>query len=183
MTKKIILAGGCFWTVEAVFRRITGVSKVLSGYAGGNSAVSPSYESVSTGSTGHSEAVLIEYDNSQTSLHDILEIFWESHDPTTLNRQGPDIGTQYRSAIYYLDSSELQTIVKSINHHQEKIKDPIVTEVMKIDDNHFFKADGFHQNYYAKNLNGIYSKSIIQPKIEKIEKTFGIRKSTLLANN
>ncbi|MGL4759251.1 MAG: peptide-methionine (S)-S-oxide reductase MsrA [Patescibacteria group bacterium] len=182
MTKKIILAGGCYWCVEAIFRRITGVTRVVSGYAGGPNDTAPSYESVSTGKTGHAEAVLIEFDENLTNLETILGVFWEAHDPTTLDRQGPDIGTQYRSGIYYFNDNDLAKIRQSKILAQKLYPNPIVTEIKKLEDeSHFFKADNYHQNYYDRNKDSIYCVAIVKPKIAKIEKRFGIRKSRLLA--
>jgi peptide-methionine (S)-S-oxide reductase len=182
MIKKIILGGGCFWTTEAVFRRVTGVTKVVSGYAGG-AAITPSYEAVSTGRTGHAECVLVEFNDSQTDLKTILAVFFDSHDPTTLDRQGPDIGTQYRSAIYYTLDDDLSIIRQSLIEHERQYSNPIVTEVKMIDMTGFYKADTFHQDYYSKNREVVYSKAIIRPMLAKIEKDFGQRKSTLLGGS
>jgi peptide-methionine (S)-S-oxide reductase len=182
MIKKIILAGGCFWITEAVFRRVTGVTKVVSGYAGG-AAITPSYEAVSTGRTGHAECVLVEFNDIQTNLKTILDIFFDSHDPTTLDRQGPDIGTQYRSAIYYLSEDDLSVIRQAIIEHERKHPNPIITEVKLVDMTGFYKADMFHQDYYSKNKEVVYSKAIIRPILVKIEKLYGERKSTLLGGS
>ncbi len=182
MNKKIILGGGCFWITEAIFRRVTGIINVFSGYAGGD-AITPSYEAVSTGRTGHTECVYIEYSNTQTDLKTILDIFFDTIDPTLIDRQGPDIGTQYRSAIYYYDDEDLSFIRKSIMEHQRKYKDPIVTEVAKLAVKGFYIADNFHQDYYSKNKNAVYCNAIIKPLINKIEKTYGQRKSTLLGGS
>jgi methionine-S-sulfoxide reductase len=180
MTKKIVLASGLFWTTEAIFRRFTGIVRTSCGYAGGTSD-DPSFEAVSTGRTGHAECVMIEYNPAQTNLGVILEAFWLSHDPTTLDRQGADIGTQYRSGIFYFDSTDLETIVKSVNNAQHMFKDPIVTEIKHIEETEYYRADEHHQDYYSKNKDKVYSIAIIKPKIEKIEKVFGIRKTSMLS--
>jgi methionine-S-sulfoxide reductase len=179
MIKKIVLAGGCFWTTEAVYRRIDGIVKVVSGYAGGTSN-NPSFEAVAMGSTGHAECVLVEYEDKKINLNKILEVFWASHDPTTLDRQGPDIGTQYRSGIFYIDMLDLPVIKNSIMMQQKLVKEQIVTETMHIKDTEFYIADIHHQDYYSKNKDVVYSRAIIRPKIEKIEKMFGTRKSNIL---
>jgi peptide-methionine (S)-S-oxide reductase len=180
MTKKIVLAGGLFWTTEAIFRRFSGIVRTSCGYAGGTSD-DPSYEAVSTGRTGHAECVMIEYNPAQTNLELILEAFWLSIDPTTLDRQGADIGSQYRSGIFYIDPMDLPTIVKSVNDAQLKFKDPIVTEIKHIEEAHYYRADEHHQDYYSKNKEKVYCLAIIKPKIEKIEKVFGIRKTNMLS--
>ena len=179
MIKKIILAGGCFWCIEGSYRRISGVTKAISGYCGGTST-SPSYEAVSTGKTGHAESVYLEYNSDQAVLEEILDVFWLIHNPTTFDRQGADIGTQYRSAIFYFDDEDLPIITRSINAQQRNYKEEIVTEVVKTEIEKFYLADAGHQDFYNKNMDAVYCKAIIKPKIEKIEKIFGKRKSNIL---
>lgn len=179
MIKKIVLGSGCFWATEAVYRHVNGVTKVISGYAGGDNA-HPSYESVSTGRTGHTECCWIEYKSDNISLEEILTIFWEAHDPTTYDRQGPDIGSQYRSSIFYFDPSDKKIIDYSTSEQQKKLKEPIVTEVFKIEESDFYRADQYHQDYYSNHRDAIYCKAIVQPKVAKIEKMFGIKRSNLL---
>ena len=179
MIKKIILAGGCFWCIEGSYRRISGVTKAISGYCGGTST-SPSYEAVSTGKTGHAESVYLEYNSDQVGLQEILDVFWLIHDPTTFDRQGPDIGTQYRSAIFYFEDQDLAIIEIAIKNQQKNYKDVIVTEVGKTQINKFYPADIGHQDFYNKNTESVYCQAIIKPKIDKIEKTLGKRKSNIL---
>jgi peptide-methionine (S)-S-oxide reductase len=164
-------AAGCFWCVEAVFQNVKGVQSVVSGYSGGTVA-NPSYKEVCTGSTGHAEACQITYDPAQVSYPELLEVFWKTHDPTTLNRQGNDAGTQYRSAIFY--HSEEQ---KELAEHYKKELDsagafdnPIVTEISPYQN--FYKAEDYHQNYYNDNSMQPYCMFVIRPKVEKFKKVF-----------
>lgn len=163
----IVLGGGCFWCLEAVYQRVQGVLKVESGYAGG-STDNPSYESVSSGTTGHAEVVRITFDQSIISLEQVLDIFWEIHDPTTLNRQGNDEGTQYRSIIFYTNLSEQHTIQESIEKLKTRTQyvDPIVTEVMPLDA--FYRAEDYHQDYYNQHRNQPYCRIVIDPKVRKL---------------
>ena len=162
------LGGGCFWCLEAVYTRLEGVNSVVSGYAGGN-VENPTYEQVCTGETFHAEVVKINFDSKETSFETLLEWFWRCHDPTTLNRQGGDIGTQYRSVIYY--ENEVQ---KSIAHKSKKDTDssgifenPIVTEINALEV--FYPAEDYHHDYYKKNHDAGYCTYIIRPKLEKLK--------------
>ena len=170
----ITLAGGCYWCVEAVYENLLGVQSAISGYAGGKNA-NPTYEDVSTGRSGYAEVVKITYDKNVTNLDEIFKVFFTVHDPTTLNRQGADVGTQYRSAIFYKNEAQkksAQTIINAMK--KAKIYDsPIVTTVEPL--NKFYKADDYHQNYYANNKNQPYCQMVIQPKMEKFEKLFKSR--------
>lgn len=165
------LAGGCFWCTEAVFSIVKGVEKVEPGYTGG-SVPNPTYEQVSTGTTGHAEAAQITFDPSVISFREILEIFFATHDPTTLNRQGPDVGTQYRSAIFYQDEEQKNTAEKVIAElEQEGIWDaPIVTQVEPL--RVFYRAETYHKDYYKKHPNQPYCQQVITPKLIKLQKRF-----------
>lgn len=167
----ITLGAGCFWCVEAVFQRLNGVLTVESGYMGG-SVKNPSYREVCTGSTGHAEVARITYDKTKVTLDEILEVFWKTHDPTTLNYQGNDHGTQYRSAVFYY-SEDQKTIAekykKEINA-SGAYPNPIVTEISPAKE--FYKAEDYHQNYYNQNGQEGYCRYVIQPKVEKFEKIF-----------
>ncbi len=165
------LAGGCFWCLEAVYVELKGVEKVVSGYSGGKVA-KPTYEQVSSGSTGHAEVVQITFDPQVITYKDLLEVFFTIHDPTSLNRQGADVGTQYRSAIFY-NSPEQKSVAEKViaDINAAKIwKAPIVTEVTKLDA--FYKAEDYHQNYYALNPNQAYCRMVIEPKVLKFRKQF-----------
>jgi peptide methionine sulfoxide reductase msrA/msrB len=167
----ITLGGGCYWCVEAVYQMLDGVLTVESGFSGGMEK-DPSYREVCGGRTGHAEVVQITFDNTKTSLDEIFKVFFTVHDPTTLNRQGADVGTQYRSAIFYRNAAQ-ETAAKSIIETLNKGKvysNPIVTEVAPF--NAFYKADADHQNYYNDNKEQPYCRMVIQPKIEKFEKVF-----------
>lgn len=166
------LGGGCFWCVEAVFQQLKGVQSVVSGYAGGQRE-NPTYEQVCSGATGHAEVVQITYDPSLVSYPEILEVFWTVHDPTTLNRQGADVGTQYRSVIFYHNESQ------KAQAEEYKLKldksgafdNPIVTEISPMP--RFYKAEGYHQNYFNENSNQPYCSYVIRPKLEKFRIVFG----------
>jgi peptide-methionine (S)-S-oxide reductase len=166
--EKAVFAGGCFWCLEAFFERVHGVKQVVSGYSGGNVA-KPSYEVVCTGLTGHAEAVTIEYDANVVTYDDLLDIFWICHDPTTLNRQGPDEGTQYRSAIFYVNEDQKKLAEKS---YQKVVaaglyRDPIVTQLVPLEK--FWPAEKYHQDYYRRNANkNPYCQTVIAPKIEEL---------------
>ena len=162
-----ILGGGCFWCVEAVFERVEGVKDVISGYAGGHKT-NPTYKDVTGGQTGHAEVCEIMFDPDKISYDEILNIFWEAHDPTTLNRQGNDRGTQYRSAIYYQGDKQKLSVEKSINKAEKLFDDPITTAVKELD--RFYKAEGYHQDYFDNNPNAPYCTFIIAPKINKLRK-------------
>lgn len=161
----IVLGGGCFWCTEAVFSLVPGVLNVSPGYAGGV-VPNPNYKQICSGKTGHAEVIRIVYDKGQTSLEKILEHFFSIHDPTTLNKQGNDIGTQYRSLILYSDEKEKTIIEDFIKKVQNKFESKIVTEVKKLEE--FFYAEEYHKNYYNKNSTQPYCMLIIKPKIEKI---------------
>ena len=161
------LGGGCFWCLEAVYTRLEGVNSVVSGYTGGN-VENPTYEQVCTGETSHAEVVKINFDSKETSFETLLEWFWRCHDPTTLNRQGGDIGTQYRSVIYFKNEDQ-----KSIAHKSKIDADssglfdnPIVTEIDELDV--FYPAEEYHHAYYKKNPDAGYCTYIIRPKLEKL---------------
>ena len=160
------LAGGCFWCLEAVFEQLGGVDKVQSGYAGG-SVPEPSYRQVCTGTTGHAEVTQIEFDPAKISYEKLLEVFWQAHDPTTLDRQGADEGTQYRSIILYHDEKQKQAAEKSRLAAQKDFHDPIVTEIVPF--KKFYKAEDYHQGYYDANSNASYCRVVIAPKLEKLE--------------
>lgn len=156
---------GCFWCVEAVFERIDGVTSVVAGYAGGSKA-NPTYEEVCTGTTGHAEAAQITFDPSKTSYERLLDVFWESHDPTTLNRQGADVGTQYRSVVFYHSERQKRAAETSKAAAQKKFDDPIVTQIepLKV----FYPAENYHQDYYKNNRNAPYCTFVIKPKLKKL---------------
>jgi len=167
----ITLGGGCYWCVEAVYENLVGVKSVVSGFSGGKTA-NPSYEEVSSGRTGHAESVQITYDKTITNLDEIFKVFFTVHDPTTLNRQGADEGTQYRSVIFY-KNEEQKLAAQSIIAALKKAKvynDPIVTTLEPF--TKFYKAEDYHQNYYQNNKNQPYCQMVIQPKIAKFEKIF-----------
>jgi peptide-methionine (S)-S-oxide reductase len=166
--EKITCGGGCFWCIEAVFQRLKGVHAVASGYAGGQ-VTNPSYKQVCSGNTGHAEVVQIEFNPAVISFEKLLEVFWAAHDPTTLNRQGADVGTQYRSVIFFENESQKAAAEKSKAEAQKDFKDPIVTEIVPTAT--FYKAEDYHQNYY--NLNGSrngYCHMVITPKLQKLLK-------------
>ena len=162
--KEIILGGGCFWCIEAVMRRVKGVKEAISGYAGGERP-NPTYEQVCSGATGHAEVVKVVYDENEITLDELLDIFFAIHDPTTLNRQGADVGTQYRSVIYYENEEEKKAIEAAIERVQKEYKDPIVTEVSPKPE--FYEAEGYHQNYYDENPMQGYCQVVIKPKVQK----------------
>lgn len=166
-SETIYLGGGCFWCLEAVFQRIIGVKSVRSGYSGGNT-LNPTYEEVSSGTTNHAEVVEIIFDPNQISLEEILKIFFEIHDPTTLNRQGADVGTQYRSIILVTSPSQMMESLKMITYLNSsgKYSDPLVTEVVKF--NKFYEAEDYHQNFYNNNPNYPYCRIVIDPKLKKL---------------
>ncbi|MGZ9235158.1 MAG: peptide-methionine (S)-S-oxide reductase MsrA [Anaerolineales bacterium] len=165
------LAGGCFWCLEAVYDEIKGVHSVESGYAGGHED-NPSYRAVCSGTTGHAEVVQIRFDPSVVSYRDLLNVFFTIHDPTTLNRQGADVGTQYRSAVFYHDDEQKKTaeeVIKGLT--AQKLWDhPIVTEVTKLDK--FYMAEDYHQEYFAKNPYQPYCQVVVAPKVSKFRKHF-----------
>lgn len=169
--EQIVFAGGCFWCTEAVFQRIEGVETVVSGYTGG-SIKNPAYREICTGRTGHAEGILITYNPSVVPVDTLLEIFFATHDPTTLNRQGNDRGTQYRSEIFYTLEAQKESAMSFMKCLEDKsvFENPIVTQITPLDV--FYTAEEDHQNYYNENTNQGYCSSIITPKIEKIKKYY-----------
>jgi peptide-methionine (S)-S-oxide reductase len=165
------LGGGCFWCLEAVFEQLRGVQKVESGYAGG-SVADPSYQEVCTGTTGHAEVVQVTFDSAVVSYREVLEVFFGTHDPTTLNRQGPDVGTQYRSAIFYHSLEQQQTAVQLIAelNAANLWGRPIVTQVVPFEA--FYKAEGYHQGYFRGNPGQPYCAAVVAPKVAKFRKQF-----------
>lgn len=165
----IVLGGGCFWCLEASYQLVSGVINIVNGYAGGHET-SPTYESVSSDTSGHAEVVEIQFDESIISLQKILAIFWIIHDPTSLNRQGSDIGTHYRSAIFYTDENQIDIIKESVQKAQTQVRDSIVTQVGKLDA--FYPAESYHQNYFVNHPEQAYCQIVINPKIAKLRHTF-----------
>jgi peptide-methionine (S)-S-oxide reductase len=168
------LGGGCFWCLEAVYEQLQGVSKVVSGYAGG-SVPDPSYEHVCAGTTGHAEVVQVSFDANDISFGEVLEVFFSIHDPTTLNRQGGDSGTQYRSAIFF-DSAEQETVARAtiVRLTAEKIyADPFVTEIVPLEV--FYPAEDYHQGYFRNNPGAGYCTVVVAPKVAKFRKKFAHR--------
>ena len=165
--ESITLGGGCFWCVEAVYQRIEGITKVTSGYMGGT-VPNPTYKQICTGQTGHAEVVKVEFDPAKLSLEKVLAVFWKAHDPTTLNRQGADVGTQYRSAIFYHNDADKAVAEKSMlaAGKSGEFKSPIVTEITQAGT--FYKAEEYHQNYFNLNANAPYCRAVIWPKLNKL---------------
>jgi peptide-methionine (S)-S-oxide reductase len=173
MNKEVAtLAGGCFWCTEAIFQRLRGVLSVAPGYAGGT-VENPSYKEVCTGATGHAEAIQIEFDTEQIPFEKILDIFWHTHNPTTLNRQGNDIGTQYRSAIFYHSAEQKEIAEQSKKAFEQEgiYKDPIVTEITPF--TNFYVAEDYHQNYFETHQNALYCHAVISPKVHKLMEKYG----------
>lgn len=164
-----VLAGGCFWCLDAVYRRLQGVERVVSGYTGGDTT-DPTYDEVSMGTTGHAEAVQVTFDETVIPAEAILDLFFLIHDPTTLNRQGNDVGTQYRSAMYYTNDTQKQEFSDALERAKEHWGDKIVTEVTELDT--FYSAEDYHQDYFNKNPAAGYCSVIIAPKISKARATF-----------
>jgi peptide-methionine (S)-S-oxide reductase len=165
------LAGGCFWCLEAVFTRLRGVDRVESGYAGGH-VDNPSYRAVCAGNTGHAEVVQVDFDPQQITYRDLLEVFFATHDPTTLNRQGHDVGTQYRSAIFYHNDAQKQQAERVISElsEQKVFDDPIVTEVAPL--TKFYPAEDYHRDYYDRNPEQPYCQVVISPKVSKLRQKY-----------
>ena len=163
------LGGGCFWCVEAVFQRVEGVIQVKPGYAGGH-IKNPTYKEICTGNTGHAEVAQLTFDNKIITYEQILNVFWQAHDPTTLNRQGNDKGTQYRSAIFYHDEKQKEIAMISLKNADKSNywPDPIVTEITEI--NSYSDAEDYHNNYYNDNKNQPYCMFVIKPKLDKLDK-------------
>ena len=160
-----ILGGGCFWCTEAVFEKVEGVKSVVSGYAGGKKQ-NPTYEDICTGLSGHAEVIKITYDPEITNYEKLLNIFGEAHDPTTLNRQGADVGTQYRSTIMFLNKSQEESAKKWKSKLTKKLVDPVVTEIVPAPT--FYEAEAYHQDYYELNPNKGYCNFVIKPKLKKL---------------
>lgn len=176
--EKAVFGGGCFWCTEAVFKMLKGVKKVLPGYAGGK-AEDATYEKVSSGTTNHAEVTYVEYDPYEIKYSDLLTVFFASHDPTTVNRQGNDVGPQYRSIIFYTTPEqkiEAEKFIKEIND-SNSVGELIVTELEPLDK--FYEAEDYHKDYFARNQNAPYCQIIINPKLEKVQEKF----SHLLKNN
>ena len=167
----VVFGGGCFWCTEAVFKTLKGVVSVLPGYAGG-SKPNPTYEEVCSGKTGHAEVIKIEYDPAQISFEKLLTVFFATHDPTTPDRQGADVGTQYRSAIFYTaekQKTEAEDFIKKINESSAEGAS-MVTEIKPLDK--FYEAEGYHKDYYTKNKSASYCQIVIDPKLEKVKEKF-----------
>jgi len=162
-----VFGGGCFWCLDAQFKLVPGVASVISGYAGGTTK-NPNYEQVCSETTGHAEVVQVEFDPSVVSYEDLLRKFFHAHDPTTLNRQGPDVGTSYRSIILYKDANQKQIAEKVKAEAQKDWSDPIVTEIVPLQA--FYKAEEYHQDYFAKNPDQGYCRLVVAPKVKKFEK-------------
>lgn len=165
-SSSIVLGGGCFWCVEALYESLEGVVSVQSGYAGGKTP-SPSYEAVCAGRTGHAEVVRVEFDPQKVSLRELLDFFWEAHDPTTLNRQGADVGTQYRSIILFSSPQQEAAARASLESAGKRFADPIVTEIKELGP--FYPAEAYHQDYFKNNPNAPYCRYVIAPKLKKLE--------------
>jgi len=169
--KEATFGEGCFWCMEAIFQRLQGVEKVVSGYSGGHVA-DPTYDQVCTGTTGHAEVCQVTYDPARVSYDELLEVFWKTHDPTTLNRQGNDVGTQYRSVIFYHDDEQRQLAesYKAKLASEHIWNRPVVTEITRFDK--FWPAEAYHQDYFKNNPGQGYCRLVITPKLEKFEKIF-----------
>jgi peptide-methionine (S)-S-oxide reductase len=170
-TKVIVFGGGCFWCTEAVFRMLKGVVSVIPGYAGGEQ-VKPTYEEVSSGETEHAEVIRIDYDPNMVNFSDLLTVFFVTHDPTSVDQQGSDVGSQYRSCILYTDNDQREGIQKFIEeiNASEKLGRPVITEVEPLKD--FYPAEEYHREYYARNPMKAYCQLVIQPKLRKLRKEF-----------
>ena len=174
MVEVATVAGGCFWCIEAVFEQIEGVKLVESGYTGGKMA-NPTYQQVCTGATGHAEAVQITFDPAKLKYREVLELFFAFHDPTTMNRQGADVGTQYRSAIFYHDAAQkdaAETVIRELTNHKV-FPGKIVTEVVPF--TKFYKAEGYHQGYYQRTQDQPYCQAVIAPKVAKLRAKYADR--------
>ncbi len=166
--ESITVGGGCFWCTEAVFQEVRGVHSVVSGYTGGTAPGKPTYREICSGLTGHAEVVQVTFDPRVISLYDILEIFMTTHDPTTLNRQGADVGTQYRSVIYYADENQKSIAENVLNDMTRLYEDAIVTEISPL--GVFYEAEDYHQDYYKNNSSQGYCQVVINPKLAKLRK-------------
>jgi peptide-methionine (S)-S-oxide reductase len=168
-TEIAVFAGGCFWCTEAVFERLKGVVSVMPGYAGGT-LPNPRYEQVCTGRTGHAESIRLEFDPEQISYNDLLAVFFATHDPTSLNRQGADVGTEYRSAIFYTTAEQKRSAEAYISELNDQLPRKVVTEVVPLTD--FYEAEDYHQQYYDNNAFAPYCQFVIEPKLRKLYKNF-----------
>ncbi len=169
MTEKATIGGGCFWCIEAIYKLVKGVTNVTSGYAGG-ATVNPSYNQVCSGNTGHAEVVQLEFDPALISYQEILEIFFSVHDPTTLNRQGADVGTQYRSIILTENEAQEKTALAAAQAAAKNFKNPVVTEIVPLTT--FYSAESYHQDYFEKNPYQGYCRMVVAPKVNKFLKTY-----------
>jgi len=165
-TETAVLAGGCFWCIEAVFERLEGVQSVEAGYAGGTTE-NPTYDEVSSGTTGHAEVARITFDPAVISYEKLLEVFWSAHDPTTLNRQGADVGTQYRSAIFWTTPQQKAAAERSLAEARKLFSERIVTELRPLEK--FYKAEEYHQDYFRNHPNAPYCTFVIKPKLHKLK--------------
>lgn len=165
-TETAVLAGGCFWCIEAVFERLEGVQSVEAGYAGGTTE-NPTYDEVSSGTTGHAEVARITFDPAVISYEKLLEVFWSAHDPTTLNRQGADVGTQYRSAIFWTTPQQKAAAERSLAEARKLFSERIVTELRPLE--RFYKAEEYHQDYFRNHPNAPYCTFVIKPKLHKLK--------------
>lgn len=172
--QKAVFGMGCFWCAEAVFEELEGVESVVSGYAGGETD-DPTYNKISNGQTGHAEAVEVTFDPKKISYGDLLEVFWALHDPTQLDRQGPDVGHQYRSVVFYANEEQKRLAEESKRKIEEssEYKDSIVTEMVPL--SKFFPAESYHQDFYSRNSDAPYCQAVINPKLEKLREKFGGR--------
>lgn len=165
-TEKATLGGGCFWCVEAIYENVPGILSVTSGYAGGHKA-DPTYEEVCRGNTGHAEVVQIAYDPAKVSYEKIVDLFWDAHDPTTRDRQGPDTGPQYRSIILFSGADQERVARASLERAQKRFPSPIVTQIVPLEK--FYPAESYHQNFAERNPSHPYIQSVLQPKLEKLK--------------
>ena len=170
-SERATLAGGCFWCIEAAFKQLDGVESAVSGYAGGH-VDDPTYEAVCRGETGHAEAVQVTYDPDALAYEDLLEVFFSVHNPTTEDREGPDVGTQYRSAVYYHDDAQREAVERFVDELESEgvYDDPIVTEIEPLE--RFWEAEEYHQDYFEKNPNKPYCAANVRPKVQKVREKF-----------
>lgn len=167
--QSFVLGGGCFWCLDGGYRQLRGVIEVVSGYAGG-SVANPSYEAVCSGSTGHAEVVRVDFEESAISPEQVLDVFFTLHDPTQLNRQGADVGTQYRSVMFFADEAQRELFAAAIKSAKQTWGEAVVTELSPLPE--FYEAEGYHQNFYAKNPNQGYCMAVVAPKVSKVRKGF-----------
>lgn len=170
MNKTATVGGGCFWCTEAIFQEITGIKNVVSGYSGGSAPGKPTYREVCSGLTGHAEVIQITFDDQVITYKEVLTIFMTTHDPTQLNKQGADVGTQYRSVIFYHDKNQEEAAEEVIEELRSYYDKPIVTEVSPLEI--FYEAEDYHQNYYKNNPNQGYCNFVITPKLQKLRKSY-----------